>query len=83
MHCFIQVDIFKYENVIGARHVNSSHWALLVIYIKVIMHEQLCVISYSYITSTSRISLLLQETEGERSPRSSVNNNDILRVLVI
>ena len=30
MHCFIQVDIFKYEKLIGARHVNRSHWALLV-----------------------------------------------------
>ena len=35
----MQVNIFKYENVIGARHVNSSHWALLV----KLMHEQLCV----------------------------------------
>ena len=35
-----------------------------------------CVISYSYITSISRISLLLHKTRG-RSLRSSVNNNDI------
>ena len=39
-------------------------------------------ICYSYITSRSRISLLLHETEG-KALRSSVNNNDILRVLVI
>ena len=44
------------------------------------------VVSYSYITSTSVISVLLHETEGAargRSPRSSVNNTDITRVLVI
>ena len=35
-------------------------------------------VSYSYITSTSRISLLLHKAR-----RSSANNNDILRVLVI
>ena len=40
MHCFMQVDILKYENVIGARHVNSSQWALLV----KLMHAQLCII---------------------------------------
>ena len=47
-----------------------------------IMHAICC----SYIASMSRISLLLQDTEGGdrgQSLRSSVNNNDILQVLVI
>ena len=29
-HLCLQVDVFKYERLIGGRHVNNSHWALLV-----------------------------------------------------
>ena len=55
---------------------------------------KLIMISYNYITSTSRmyylnpttsrLSLLLQEeTRAKRSRKLSVNNNDILQVLVV